>query len=676
MRSYKTGRFFTAIYILVMVLLVVRAWYFYDTTREDVEKIVFKGVRSALVEAVDRIKEELSRDDPQLSIVRNYLTRVETNSDMIEKLSFVEQGRVVFSSDPRSIGKRFDPAEGRSILRIAPSDVLGTRTLYLTDNYYKNGTSHPFTVVATVSRRFVDKVFYDKMERLIFYSVVIPGIVLIFIAWMVRRTIILPVEELEGMVERRETRFTPHFALSELNDLGEALSRTFGQIREQIRALDYMAMYDKLTKLPNRNFMQNHIDKLVEESERTGEAFSMLFLDLDNFKQINDTEGHDVGDRILREVSERLEALLEENETVGRIGGDEFLWLTHRSDRADLERLTERIIAELNRPFKYASREYHIGVSVGVATFPEDGENRIALTKNADIALYEAKRKGRNRAVFFDEKLAQVLLESSRLEREMEHALEAGEFVVLYQPKVSVSGGEVEGGEALLRWNHPEHGTIPPDHFIPIAEKNGFIIRLGRYVIEEACRTIKRLETQGRDLRIAVNLSAVQVRPELLEEIEAIVAQSGIRKSSLQLEITETVLMESFEESVKTLNALSDAGYHICLDDFGTGYSSLAYLRIMPVKTLKIDKSFIMQLDTYEHSRALVQGIVALGHALELEVVAEGVENEEILAFLRQCGCDEYQGYLFSPPVPLEEFFQKCGLGPEPDGAQSPSSSS
>jgi len=657
MRRIKTGHFFGILLLLFTVFYLVRTWYYYEVTRTDVQKIIYQNLRNTLLEAQDRIKEELGRDNPHYSVMRNLITRLENNNDTIDRLSFVQDNTVVFSSDPRTIGTRFDPKKSLSVLDVNSDMIFDIPILHFGNTYYKDKHRYTFYVVAHLSEAFSQHLFHEKMKHFLIFSGVVPTLLILFIWWVLRRMIILPLEELERMIKKREITTQPHSLLKEINDLGAILKETFEQLKKQISALDYMARYDMLTGLPNRHYMQEHIDKLIQNREVR--HFSLLYLDLDQFKQINDTEGHDVGDIILSTVSERLNALLEKGDTVGRIGGDEFLYCTLQTDEQSLDALTKKISAALSEPFIHHAKEYHLGVSIGIARFPEDGQNRITLIKHADIALYEAKHQGRNRAIFFDDALAQALMKEAKLTREMESSLKSGDFTLYYQPQVSIESGRIIGLEALLRWRHPEYGMVSPDTFIPIAEKNGFILELGHYVLERACQSLQSFKKQGIEISISVNLSTMQIRKELLDEIGTLIKKYGIDKAKLHLEITETVLMENLDENVKTLHALHDAGYQISLDDFGTGYSSLAYLRMMPVHILKIDKSFVMQLGSQKDARALVEGIIALGHALDLYVIAEGVESEDNLLFLQECRCDSYQGYYFSPPVPLEEIMTR-----------------
>jgi len=658
MKRLKTSHFFGMILLFVTLFYLLRTWYYYEATRTDVQRIVYQNIRNILLEAQDRIKEELSRDNPHYSIIRNLITRVENSNDVVSKLSFIQEGAVIFSSEPRDIGKPFSPEHYLSILDVSPEMILNTPLLSIKDVYYHQGERHLFYVTAQLSDVFIQRLFYDKMKHFFFFSGLIPVLLVIIIWWILRRMVIRPLENLEHMIRKHDIDYHTHAQLKEINDLGYTLKGSFIQLQEQINALDHMARYDLLTDLPNRHFMQEYIDQMIEDAYRENGTFSLLYLDLDQFKQINDTDGHDVGDKILHTIGSRLNLLLSEHEIVGRIGGDEFLYCTPHIDDAYLSQLIHLIKEAILTPFSYGEKTYHLSVSIGIAKFPKDGENRIELIKHADIALYEAKRTGRNCYVFFDPSLLQVLMKESQLKEEMKRALHHGDFVLYYQPEVEIQSGLIIGLEALLRWKHPQYGIIPPDDFIPLSEKSGFILPLGSFVLEEAIRTIYDFQLRKQPVQISVNLSILQISSELITEIAYYTEQYPIDPKLLHLEITESILMENFEEYVTVLSSLQEAGYQISLDDFGTGYSSLKYLQTLPVNTLKIDKSFIQQVDTEENSRALVKGIIALGHALKLKVIAEGVETEEILSFLQHHHCDSYQGYLFSPPLPLERLLE------------------
>jgi len=658
MKRLNISTFFGILLVIITLFYIIRTFYYYQVTRQDVQDIIYQSVRSILLESQDRIKDELSRDEPHPSTIRNLITRISTNNDLVSTLYFVDNNTIVFSSKPQLIGKQFSLQKGSPLLEVSAENIFDTPILYYCDTYYKQGTEYPFCVTAEISQTFIQKLFYDKMKHFFIFSTLIPILLILLIWWLIRRMIIIPIESLENVIKTNSQTSSSFIFLKEIDDLSLTLKSTFRRIDKQVQALEYMAHHDMLTGLPNRNFMQNYIDAKIHEFAKSNHNFTLLYLDLDNFKQINDTQGHDVGDIILKEIGSRLQKLSNTNEVIGRIGGDEFLYFTPHCKEENILKLIEQIHQCISKPIVYQSHRYNVGVSIGIAQFPQDGNNKVLLIKNADIALYEAKHTGRNHHIFFNEKLSNKLLHISELEQQMEKSLIAGDFKVYYQPQIEVKTNTIFSMEALLRWDHPTYGIINPDKFIPIAEQSGFIDKLGYYVLEQTCKTIQKLEKLGYPLSISVNLSTLQIRPALIEEIDTLVSQYAISPKKLHLEITESILMENLEHTIQILQELHTRGYSISLDDFGTGYSSLAYLGMLPISILKIDKSFTLNITTEETARTLVRSIIILAHALNLKVVAEGVEIKEHLDFLQKYECDSYQGYLFSQALPLDELIK------------------
>jgi len=386
-----------------------------------------------------------------------------------------------------------------------------------------------------------------------------------------------------------------------------------------------------------------------------------MFLDLDRFKIINDTLGHPMGDRLLKGVAQRLRSCLREGDTVARLGGDEFMVvlpaIAHAEDAA---RVGQRILDALSVPFNFEGHELHIGVSIGIALYPNDGKSAEALLKNADIAMYRAKEQGRNNYQFYTPALNDMAFERLTLENSLRRALERREFVVHYQPQVSLNTGQIVGMEALVRWRHPELGLVAPMKFIPVAEETGLIVPIGEWVLQMACAQNKAWQEAGfPPLRVTVNLSARFFRrKDLMETVARILKETGLDPDYLELELTEGTTMENAEATIRTLHELKEMGVHLSIDDFGTGYSSLSYLKRFPLATLKIDRLFVQDITTSSDGAVITLAIIAMAHSLGLKVIAEGVETEEQLAFLRAHRCDEMQGYLFSRPIPAEAFTQ------------------
>ncbi|WP_175344061.1 bifunctional diguanylate cyclase/phosphodiesterase [Herbaspirillum sp. C9C3] len=419
------------------------------------------------------------------------------------------------------------------------------------------------------------------------------------------------------------------------------------------------ATHDALTGLPNRNMLHEHLQRAIQAARQKGGLTAVVFVDLDQFKFINDSLGHQVGDELLKTVAQRLQACLRDTDMVARQGGDEFVLVLQNQTGGEfgIAEVMQRILAAVARPWQAGDREFQVTASIGVSRYPIDGKDVETLLKQADSAMYRAKEQGRNNFQFFAPWMDTQV--SNRLEMliNLRRALDQDEFKLYYQPKLSLKDGSVIGAEALIRWQSPEQGMVPPDRFIPFAEEAGLILPIGEWVLRSACHQNKRWQEAGLPtIPVAVNLSPRQLNQSLPEFVAGVLEQSGLAASCLELEITENVVMKDAEKSVATLHALKRLGLQISVDDFGTGYSSLSYLRRFPVDALKIDKSFVRDIARDADSAAIVKAVISLAHILNLRVIAEGVEDEEQYAFLKENACDEVQGYLFGKPMTVEDF--------------------
>lgn len=424
-----------------------------------------------------------------------------------------------------------------------------------------------------------------------------------------------------------------------------------------------LAYYDALTHLPNRTLFQDRLHTALQSAERQKTWVVLMFLDLDRFKPINDSLGHAAGDRMLKEMATRLLGCVADDDTVARMGGDEFtLLLQPRASREmALNRaitVAEQILASLVRPFVLEGREFFVTASIGIALSPQDGNELSQLMKNADTAMYHAKERGKNNFQFYQADMNASALERLELESDLRHALEQNEFVLYYQPQFSGDGKRLTGAEALLRWRHPRRGLVPPGDFIPVLEELGLVVDVGDWVITEACRQLRTWhQAKVRVPKVSVNISARQFSDgQLGTRIANILRSTGLPPACLELELTESILMREVSEAMQILAGLKNLGLSIAVDDFGTGYSSLNYLKQFPIDVLKIDRTFVDGLPSGEQDAQIARAIIAMAHSLNLAVIAEGVETHEQLDFLREHGCDEVQGYLFGRPMPANRF--------------------
>ena len=438
------------------------------------------------------------------------------------------------------------------------------------------------------------------------------------------------------------------------------------ELHEKEQRIHHQAFHDALTGLPNRSLLLDRLDHAITGSRRGDHNTAVLFLDLDRFKVVNDSLGHDVGDDLLKEVATRLTSSLRKADTVARLGGDEFVvLLAEWGEPSDVAQLAEKIQKLLESPFTVAGHELHIGVSIGVALFPLDGADAGELLRNADTAMYAVKESGRNGTRFFSAEMNQAAVERLTLEVALRQAIERGELEVHYQPKFVLAGGAMAGAEALVRWRHPEQGMIAPIRFIPLAEETGLVVPLGEWVLRRVCRDVASWRRSGLGHGpIAVNVSARQLAAaDFAGRVATILGEEGVEPAAIDLEITETAIMREPDRAAAMLSSLAELGIRVALDDFGVGYSSLGYLKRLPISVLKMDRSFINDVTEDAAAAALARGIVQLAHHLSIEVVAEGVETEAQATFLGDSGCDLVQGYLFARPMPAEELerrFLRC----------------
>jgi diguanylate cyclase (GGDEF)-like protein len=465
------------------------------------------------------------------------------------------------------------------------------------------------------------------------------------------------------LLSAEKNTFIPEFVelLQRLADNVSFALENFDRADAKTKAderIEYLASHDSLTSLPNREMFNGLLRYAIEAAHRYQRRFAVLFIDLDRFKVINDSLGHDAGDMLLVEIANRLRQTLRKSDAVARLGGDEFVViLEETADSNDIEGIARNLLSVLSEPLQLSGHECHTTASIGIAVYPTDGTDVLTLTKNADMAMYLAKEDGKNAFRFFTKDVKIQSIERLTLETALRRALERDQFALHYQPKVDMTTGQITGVEALLRWTHPELGVLPPMEFIPLAEETGLIVPIGRWVLKEACAQNMAWQRRGlRPVSMAVNLSPRQFADaHLLQDIDEALAASGMSPVLLQLEVTESMVMRNVSRAVKVLDAIQSRGIRLAIDDFGTGYSSMSLMKQFPIDTIKIDRSFVRDLPRDSEDQAIAQAIISMGKALGMTVVAEGVETAEQEAFLRHHACDEMQGYLFSKPVPAQQ---------------------
>nr|WP_320194113.1 EAL domain-containing protein [uncultured Desulfobacter sp.] len=470
-------------------------------------------------------------------------------------------------------------------------------------------------------------------------------------------------DELEDKVKER-TR--------ELVSINKRLRKEIEERKKVEEEIRYLAFYDSLTGLGNRVLFMDRLNEAIKQAARKGSRFALLFLDLDHFKRVNDTLGHHAGDLLLQGVAENIKKFVRDSDfasrltplkkkelLVARFGGDEFsILISDIKEPENAARVAKRILDNIPATYQLDGHEVSVTTSIGISVFPEDGSTAQDLLKHADTAMYHAKSRGRNTYQFFTESMNQVVLERFLIEKGLKKALENGEFILYYQPKLRLSDKKIISAEALIRWHHPQQGMVPPGKFIPIAEESKIILDINRWVIKEACRQVKQWDISGwNDISISVNLSGYKLNNQnIVTYLKDTLSSVELDSKSIEIEITENILLKENKETISTLNAIKALGFKIAMDDFGTGYSSLSYLTSFPLDTLKIDRYFVMNAMSEQNNQVIIKAIIAMGHSLGKKIIAEGIETEDQYHFLKVCGCDEGQGNFFHHPVPADEF--------------------
>jgi len=591
-------------------------------------------------------------------------------------LFFTDQkGKVLFHPEQARMGKTLEAAEFSALQRAIDQKTPVQARLNGTEVNAQGAQLHPNLYLFTVLPEYEIRAASNRLGVLVATTILTATLVTLLLIYAALKSLLLkPIQQLSSAAnEMGRGQLLAHIPVESSDEIGTLAKsiRAMGKnLQNSQQQTEYLAYHDTLTGLPNRLMFNEMHRQALAEAKRHQHMSALMYLDLDDFKRINDTLGHQAGDLLLKEISQRLLTVLRgedclslvrqdvPTDMVARLGGDEFtILLTHVVQSHEPAMVAKRLLSELAEPVMLSGHEVKIGSSIGITLYPDDGQDTETLNKNADIALYHAKREGKNNYQFYSASMNRLTLERMALETKLRHALERDQLSLMYQPQVDLGSGEVVGLEALLRWEDQEQGFIPPATFIPIAEESGLIIPLGEWVLKTACSQNRAWQQAGlKPITVSVNISGLQLSQQNLQAVVATtLRESGLASEYLELELTETNLLKAQDQAALTLGNLKELGVEIALDDFGTGYSSLSYLKRLPISHLKIDYAFVRDIHTDSDDAAIVAAIIAMAGSLGLRVTAEGVEHIEQLDFLRERNCDAIQGFLFSEPLSVDE---------------------
>lgn len=649
-------RFILLITLLFTLSIYTLFGYYFFKQEEAMASVVLKTLNSNLSETSYQLSKNMtSKED--IVVSRSILDRIAANQSYISAIVVLDAAKVVLSTDPHYGTESV--CMNNLVFESAYKTLTEKKSLEQEIRFYVGNKLETLTLVYVLDHHEIEAHFIKNQKDFLTYFGLLPIFLLFVMFMLLRRFISVPLERLRQFAYY-QSAVPEAFKVRELESVRYSMVQTFARLDAEKNELYLIARTDALSGLANRNSLEEYLQKLIASSLRENKQFAFLFLDIDHFKSINDSLGHNVGDELLKNVASVIQKVVRPNDIVARIGGDEFVIVLQDYDTyLELSGIIERIQKQLMRPWLIQNHPIHISSSIGIALYPDDGTDIVTLMKHSDIAMYQAKKEGRAQYQFFTQELNQSIQHLIQLDKEMRWALEHSEYELYYQPKIDLQSGEIVGAEALIRWISPEIGIIVPDTFIPLAEENGFIVKLGDWIIDEALNQHLRWKEMGIDIIISINVSTKQLLEigfvhKLIEKIES----KKVNPAKIDIEITEYMFIEANKESHSILSALTDYGISISLDDFGTGYSSLSYLKKFPIDYLKIDKTFLDDYNT-EDGAVFIETIVKMGQVLKIKVVAEGVEEAAQVDFLKEIGCDQYQGYYCSKPLKVTEFETK-----------------
>ncbi len=643
--------------MLFIVLMLIYAIFTdnYLNQREETASVILGSLKNNMSELSYILSKNIT-DDATVGSNRAILDRMSANSDYMDAILIVNDSKIVITTNPHynSIPATSEIFDDKNLL--AYDTLFQKRGIEGTIRFYQGETLHTLKIIFLFNKDEINQHFNHTKTHYIAYFGLIP-IFILFLSWIVSRYFVsIPLEKLRQFAYYKSD-IPKAFKLKELEAIRSSMAQTFARLDEEQKELYKMARTDCLSGLANRNALDEYTERLIADSLYNKTKFAFIFLDIDHFKTVNDELGHLVGDELLKSVSSKIKKVIPYNDFVARVGGDEFVIVLHQyASLTELTNIIDRVQQTIKEEWVVASNPIHISSSVGIALYPKDGADITSLMQHSNMAMYEAKKKGRAQYYFFTQELNKTVQDTIALDKAMRQALENNEYELYYQPKTDVFTGNIVGVEALIRWISPTQGMIPPSIFIPLAEENGFIVELGDWVLKEAVYQQIKWKNEGMNICISINVAAKQIlHPNFEYKFTTLLQESKVDISKIDIEITEYLFLEHNTNNLQVLHFIHDSGIEISLDDFGTGYSSLSYLKKFPIDTLKIDKVFMDDYNTLEGA-IFVETIVKMGQTLNMKVIAEGVEEKEQVEYLKSIGCTAYQGYYCSKPLAVKDF--------------------
>jgi len=646
---------FTLFIIMILFSALFYIFTFYHLLQQEKTAIVIlKSINSNISETSYILSKNITNKNSAITS-RPFLDRVAANNEFIAAIILHDEQNILLSTDPH-YNTILSTNSFYNNETTAYKQLLEKKAIESDVRYYKGNIPHTLKLLFIFDKDEISLYFYEKKFDFLLYFGLLPLLSIIFIWVLIRQFVAKPLELLRQFAYY-QNNIPKAFKLKELEIIRYSMVQTFQRLESEKKELYAMARTDALSGLANRNALNEYIQRLISNVSRENKEFAFLFLDLDHFKFINDSLGHNVGDELLKKVASIIDEILRPKDFVARVGGDEFVIIIQDyNSLMELTSVIQRVQKHLSKTLIIQTNPISIGSSVGIAFYPKDGTDIISLMKHSDIAMYEAKKEGRARYHFFTEELNKRVQDTISLDKAMKKALSQNEYKLFYQPKIDINSGKIIGAEALIRWISSANGTISPDTFIPLAEDNGFILELGEWILNDAMKQQAIFKEKGIDIIISINISAKQLLADnFTNSFIQILQQYKINPNSIDIEITEYMLLQQNKKNSQVLNELHNHGISISLDDFGTGYSSLSYLKKFPINYLKIDKAFMDDFNTPEGS-IFVETIVKMGQTLSIKIIAEGVELKEQVKYLQDIGCDQYQGYYFSKPLCVDDF--------------------